>query len=144
MDHRQHNVGSGGHFKTPTLLNANFNPPYFHDGRYNTYDQVVSHFDRLFDLALSPQDRTDLVAYLTVIGDGLQPYDLDGITAQLREISDLASVLCTSIPAHDKEVTALAALTVGRELRELANSSRGPRIPPWKAAAENVSPRVGR
>ncbi len=127
VDHRQHNVGSGGHFKTPTLLNANFNPPYFHDGRYNTYDQVVSHFDRLFDLALSPQDRTDLVAYLTVIGDGLQPYDLDGITAQLREISDLASVLGTSIPAHDKEVTALAALTVGRELRELAEQFPGPK-----------------
>ena len=71
VDHRQHSVGSGGLFKTPTLLNANFNAPYFHDGRYDSYDQVVAHFDRTFELGLSPQDRADLVAYLQAIGDGL-------------------------------------------------------------------------
>jgi cytochrome c peroxidase len=62
VDHRQHDVGSGGLFKTPTLINADFNAPYFHDGRYDTYDQVVAHFDRVFDLNLSAQDRNDLVA----------------------------------------------------------------------------------
>jgi hypothetical protein len=50
VDHRQHDVGSGGLFKTPTLLDANFNAPYFHDGRYTSYAQVVSHFDRIFYL----------------------------------------------------------------------------------------------
>jgi hypothetical protein len=125
VDHRQHSVGSGGLFKTPTLANANFNAPYFHDGRYDTYDQVVAHFDRVFDLGLSPEDRGDLVAYLTAIGDGLQPYDSDGIMAQLKEINDFTSVLQISISARDKEVTALAALTVGRELRELAGQFPG-------------------
>src|ERR1700722_15163454 len=78
VDHRQHTVGSGGLFKTPTLLNANFNAPYFHDGRYDTYDQVVAHFDRVFELHLSPQDRSDLVDFLNAVGSGLLPYERDG------------------------------------------------------------------
>jgi hypothetical protein len=119
VDHRQHSVGSGGLFKTPTLINANFNAPYFHDGRYDTYDQVVDHFDRTFELGLSPQDRADLVAYLQAAGDGLMPYELDGVTAQLKEINDFASVLDTAIPAHNNNVIALAVNTIGGELRDL-------------------------
>jgi Di-haem cytochrome c peroxidase/Imelysin len=120
VDHKQHAVGSGGLFKTPTLLNANFNAPYFHDGRYDTYDQVVAHFDRTFELGLSPEERSDIIAYLRVVGDGLQPYELDGVTVQLKEINDFASVLAFAIPDHDTDVIALAVQTVGRELRELA------------------------
>src|SRR5215470_5356484 len=69
VDHVQHDVGSGGLFKTPTLLNANFNAPYFHDGRYETFDQVIEHFDRTYGLGLSARDRSDLVAYLRAVGD---------------------------------------------------------------------------
>jgi Di-haem cytochrome c peroxidase len=124
VDHRQHSVASGGLFKTPTLMNANFNAPYFHDGRYDTYDQVVGHFDRTFQLGLSPQDRSDLVAYLQAIGDGVQPYER-GVMAQLKEINDFASVLATAIPAHDNEVIALAVHTVGSELRDLVEKFPG-------------------
>jgi cytochrome c peroxidase len=119
VDHLQHDVGSGGLFKTKTLLNADFNAPYFHDGRYDTYDQVVAHFDRVFDLGLSAQDRKDLVAYLTAVGDGQRPYENDGVTVALKEINDFASVLGTAIPAHDVAVIALTVDTVGGELREL-------------------------
>ena len=119
VDHLQHDVGSDGLFKTPTLLNADFNAPYFHDGRYDSYDQVVAHFDRVFDLGLSPQDRNDLVAYLTAIGNGERPYEHEGVVAQIKEIGDFASVLDTAIPAHDGEVIALAVNTVDLELREL-------------------------
>jgi hypothetical protein len=125
VDHRQHSVGSGGLFKTPTLMNANFNAPYFHDGRYDTYDQVVGHFDRTFELGLSPQDRADLVAYLNAAGDGLQPYEYDGVTAQLKEIGDFASVLDAAIPAHDAEVIALVVHTIGGELRDLVEQFPG-------------------
>src|SRR6266478_663360 len=125
VDHQQHDVGSGGLFKTPTLRNADFNAPYFHDGRYDSYDQVVAHFDRAFDLGLSLQDRADLVAYLAAIGDGLQPYERDGVTAQLKEINDFASVLNIAIPTHDTDVIALAVHTVGRELRELVEQFPG-------------------
>ena len=119
MDHQLHDVGSGGIFKTPTLLNADFNAPYFHDGRYDSYDQVVAHFNRIFELGLSDQDQHDLVAYLTAVGDGVQPYEREGAAASLKEINDFASVLETAIPAEDKDVIALAIDTIGGELREL-------------------------
>jgi cytochrome c peroxidase len=119
VDHLQHDVGTGGLFKTPTLLNADFNAPYFHDGRYDTYDQVVAHFDRVFGLNLSSQDQHDLVAYLTAIGDGERPYERDGVGAQVKEINDFASVLDTAIASRDTAVIALAVDTVDLELREL-------------------------
>jgi cytochrome c peroxidase len=119
VDHQQHDVGSGGLFRTPTLRNADFNAPYFHDGRFDNYDQVVTHFDRTFDLGLSAQDRHDLVAYLTAVGDGIQPYERDGAGATLKEINDFAAVLSTAIPAGDKDTVSLAVETIGRELREL-------------------------
>ena len=119
VDHKQHDVGSGGLFKTPTLRNADFNAPYFHDGRFDSYDQVVAHFDSVFDLGLTGQDRQDLVAYLTAVGDGALPYEHDGAGASLKEINDFATVLATAIPAGDKDVVALAVDTIGGELREL-------------------------
>jgi hypothetical protein len=119
VDHQQHDVGSGGLFKTPTLRNADFNAPYFHDGRFDSYDQVVAHFDRVFDLGLSTQDRRDLVAYLTAVGDGVQPYEHDGAGAVLKEINDFTAVLGTAIPANDRDIIALAVDTIGGELREL-------------------------
>ena len=122
VDHLQHDVGSGGLYKTPTLRTANFNARYFHDGRYDSYDEVVAHFDRVFDLGLSPDEREDLAAYLTAVGDGEQPYDADGVIPRLKEVEDFASVLKTAIPAHDTEVIALTVNTVGGELRELIES----------------------
>jgi len=119
VDHKQHDVGSGGLFKTPTLRNADFNAPYFHDGRFDTYDQVVAHFDSVFALGLTAQDRKDLVAYLTAVGDGTLPYEHDGAGASLKEINDFATLLDTAIPAGDKDVVALAVDTIGGELREL-------------------------
>jgi cytochrome c peroxidase len=119
VDHRQHDVGSGGLFKTPTLLNADFNAPYFHDGRYDRLDQVVGHFDRTYELALTPQDRSDLTAYLVAVGDGLLPVDREGVTARIKEINDFATVLDVAIPAHDVAVIDLAVDTIGRELRDL-------------------------
>jgi len=119
VDHKQHDVGSGGLFKTPTLRNADFNAPYFHDGRFDTYDQVVAHFDSVFALGLTAQDRKDLVAYLTAVGDGVLPYENEGAGASLKEINDFATVLDTAIAAGDKDVVALAVDTIGGELREL-------------------------
>jgi len=120
VDHLQHNVGTGGLIKTPTLLNANFNGPYFHDGRYDSYDQVVEHFDGLFDLGLAAADKQDLVAYLTAVGDGERPYERDGVALRMKEISDFASVLELAIAARDAAVVSLVVTTVDAELRELA------------------------
>jgi cytochrome c peroxidase len=119
VDHRQHDVGSDGEFKTPTLRNANFNAPYFHDGRYGSYAQVVAHFDRVFYLGLTPQDRQDLVAYLQAVGDGEQASMPDGLEAHLQEITRFSSVLDTAFAEHNATVTALTVDTIDREIREL-------------------------
>lgn len=119
VDHRQHDVGSGGLYKTPTLLNADFNAPYFHDARFTTLDQVVDYFDRSFRLGFSDQDRADLVAYLKAIGDGAQPYERITLAIPLQDIFDFASVLATAIPAHDNVVISLAVTAVGGDLNDL-------------------------
>jgi hypothetical protein len=119
VDHRQHDVGSGGLYKTPTLLNADFNAPYFHDARFTALDQVVDYFDRSFRLGFSAQDRADLVAYLKAIGDGAQPYERVTSAIPLQDIFDFASVLATAIPAHDNDVISLAATAVGGDLSDL-------------------------
>jgi hypothetical protein len=120
VDHRQHDVGTGGLFKTPTLLDAKFNAPYFHDGRFADFDEVVAYFDKTFALGLAAQDRQDLVAYLSAIGDGVAPVTPDGVDPRLKEIHDFSSVLATAIPAQDNNVIALAADTIGGELREFS------------------------
>ena len=129
IDHMQHDVGSGGFFRTPTLINADFNAPYFHDGRFNTFDQVVNYFDRQFDLRLLPQQKADLVAYLTAIGDGVRAYERDGAAMRLRDATDFASVLATEIPVHDNEIIALAVETVGGGLQDLAERILDPSDP---------------
>ena len=119
VDHRQHDIGSGGLFKTPTLTNANYNAPYFHDGRFDSYDQVVAFFNRSFDLGLSDTDQQDLVIYLQAAGAGAAPFEYEGYLATTKELNDFAKVLGTAIDNRDKEVIALAVDTIGGELREL-------------------------
>jgi hypothetical protein len=119
VDHHQHDVGSGGLFKTPTLLNANFNAPYFHDGRYTSYAQVVGHFNRIFYLGLSTQQQQDLAAYLEAIGDGEQALLADSIETRVKEISDFLSVLDIAVPEHNVGIAAMTLDTVDRELRDL-------------------------
>lgn len=119
-DHRQHDVGTGGFFKTPTLVNANFNGPYLHDGRFSDYAQVIDHFDRQFDLKLSPQDRADLASYLNAVGDGSRPeYHLTGNNV-LEDIDGYASVLDLAIASRDSSVVKLATVSVGDMLDELS------------------------
>jgi hypothetical protein len=128
VDHLQHDVGSGGLFKTPTLLNADFSAPYFHDGRFDNFAQVIDYFDHTFELGLNPQDRSDLAAYLAAIGDGVRPdYHLTGANV-LGDINSFASVLDMAIPRHDVEVVGLATQAAGDLLQDLADhypESRG-------------------
>ena len=126
-DHRQHEVGSGGLYKTPTLLNADFNAPYFHDGRFGSFGQVIGHFDRVFDLGLSAQDKADLAAYLSAIGDGVRPqYHLTG-TNVLEDISGFAGVLNIAISRHETDIVSLTVLAVSDMLEDL--TARYPNSP---------------
>jgi cytochrome c peroxidase len=121
-DHRVHDVGSGGWFKTPTLMNADFNAPYFHDGRFDNYDEVVAYFDQHFSLGLTEQDRSDLVAYLDSVGDGENPYTRDDVQMEVGEIANFSSVLDTAIPAHNQSIILHAIDAIGLEWRELSEN----------------------
>ncbi|HEY6619707.1 MAG TPA: cytochrome c peroxidase [Steroidobacteraceae bacterium] len=121
VDHRQHDVGSGGLYKTPTLLNADFSAPYFHDGRFDNFGQVVDYFDHQYELGLSAQERIDLAAYLTAVGNGVRPeYRLTGINI-LADINGFASVLDIAICRQDAEVISLAVRSVNDLLQDLAD-----------------------
>jgi hypothetical protein len=120
VDHRQHDVGSGGLYKTPTLMNADFSAPYFHDGRFDDYPQVIDYFNRVYDLAFNVQDRADMAAYLTAIGDGVRPeYRLTGINV-LGDINGFAGVLDIAISSHDAAVIAFTVRSVKDLLQDLA------------------------
>jgi cytochrome c peroxidase len=125
VDHQVHDVGTGGRFKTPSLINADFNAPYFHDGRYDSYEQVIAHFDRQFDLGLTSGEKGDLAAYLVAVGDAAEPTSRNSVQAELDEIRHLGSVLDTAIPAHNQAVIALAVDVVGNEWRELGEHFPG-------------------
>jgi cytochrome c peroxidase len=127
VDHKVHDVGSGGSFKTPTLVNAKFSAPYFHDARFTDFRQVVDDFDRQYDLGLTERERADLVAYLDAIGNADEPTTRATVQAELDEIGLFVSVLDTAIPEHNREVIGLTVETVGHEWREL-----GEKFPPAK------------
>ena len=125
VDHKLHDVATGGFVKTPTLLNANFNAPYFHDGRFETYAQVVGYFDRHFDLGLSADEQKDLVAYLDAVGAAAEPYVRNLVQNSLDEIAAFAGVLDTAIPERNREIIALTVDQVGNEWRELGENFPG-------------------
>ena len=122
VDHQLHDVGTGGWVKTPTLLNADFNAPYFHDGRFDNFGDVVAYFDRHFDLGLSADERADLVAYLDAVGDAKEPTTRNTVQAEFDELAQFASVLGTAIPEHNQEVIELTVDVVGNEWRELGEN----------------------
>lgn len=120
VDHQLHSVGSGGVYKTPTLLNADYASGYFHDGRFDNYGQVVEYFDGFFALHLSPQDKSDLVAYLLAVGGGAHPrYRLTG-TNVLEDCNQFAAVLQEAIAQRNRVVIDLAVGTVSEQLQSLA------------------------
>jgi cytochrome c553 len=121
VDHRQHDIGSGGLYKTPTLLNADFNAPYFHDGRFDNFGQVIDYFNREYELGLSAQNRGDLAEYLAALGNGVRPeYRLTGINV-LADINGFASVLDMAISRQDTEVVNLVVRSVNDLLQDLVD-----------------------
>lgn len=119
VDHQVHDIGTGGFFKTKTLINANFNAPYFHDGRFDSYDKVVGYFDKHFDIGLTVSERADLVAYLDAVGDASEPTTPETVQSELDEIAAFVSVLEVAIRERNSALVAIAVDTIGGEWREL-------------------------
>lgn len=73
-----------GHFRTPTLRNVALSAPFMHDGRFQTLEEVVEHYNSggvassTIDpfmkytsggLSLAPSQKADLVAFLHTLTD---------------------------------------------------------------------------
>lgn len=72
-------------FKVPSLRNIELTPPYMHDGRFNTLEEVVEHYNSQIDssstldrallatrntgLRLTDDDKKSLVAFLKTLTD---------------------------------------------------------------------------
>jgi cytochrome c peroxidase len=79
------NANDNGKFKVTSLRNIALTPPYMHDGRFNTLEEVVTHYNenikasatldpaleqtREKGLFLTTQDKADLVAFLKTLTD---------------------------------------------------------------------------
>jgi cytochrome c peroxidase len=75
-----------GAFKTPTLRSIIETAPYMHDGAFKTLEEVVDFYDkggnanpnldrRIKPLALSPQEKTDLIAFLKALTGEPIPFE---------------------------------------------------------------------
>jgi len=72
-------------FKVPSLRNIALTAPYMHDGRFNTLEEVIEHYDEHIKISstldpallqttytglmLTSQDKTDLINFLKTLSD---------------------------------------------------------------------------
>ena len=79
--HITHNIADLHKFKVPSLRNLQYSPPYTHDGRFATIDEVLDHYDHGIQpsasldpalqngIQLTSQERSDLKAFLATLND---------------------------------------------------------------------------
>jgi cytochrome c peroxidase len=95
-----HEASDWGRFKTPTLRNLVDTPPYMHDGRYRTLDEVIDHYDRGGDnarnqdprikpLGLTDQERQDLKAFLMALRGPLPDIRMEDWVRPVATAEDL-------------------------------------------------------
>jgi cytochrome c peroxidase len=56
-----------GRIKGPVLRGLSARAPYFHNGSAQTLMDVVHFYEKRFGLVLTPQEESDLVAFLSVL-----------------------------------------------------------------------------
>ena len=68
-------------FKIPSLRNLSYTPPYMHDGRFKTLNQVVTHYmkgientrtlskELKFKVSLTSDERADIISFLLTLND---------------------------------------------------------------------------
>jgi cytochrome c peroxidase len=54
-------------FDTPSLRGVKHTSPYFHDNSANTLEDVIRHYNLLFQFQISAQERDDLIAFLETL-----------------------------------------------------------------------------
>lgn len=73
-------IMDNGKFKIPTLFNAAISPPYMHDGRFNTLEEVVDHYNSgghhqpntdplIRPLGLTEKQKQQVIAFVKTLTD---------------------------------------------------------------------------
>lgn len=78
-------AGDRGKFKVPSLRNVDLTAPYMHDGRFNTLQQVLDHYDNnvkdsetldpllkqngVLGIPISEEEKSKLIAFLKTLSD---------------------------------------------------------------------------
>ena len=75
-----------GRFRTPTLRNVALSPPYMHDGRFNTLEEVLEHYDS----GGQPSATIDPFMKYSSGGLMLQPQQKEALIAFLHTLTDTA------------------------------------------------------
>src|SRR5437764_906802 len=102
------NANNIGEFRTPSLRNVGLRGPYFHDGHFQTLEEVVAFYNRGGDfnasninhnlirpLGLSPQPQSDLVAFLrNALSDprvvaGTAPFDRPTLYSESNRVPQI-------------------------------------------------------
>lgn len=97
-------VKESNEYRVPSLLGVGGTPPYMHDGRYPTLDELVANLgDEMGSTSdLKPADLQALTAYLTTIGQlEAQPTDPAAPTERLPFPSRTEKVSAPNLPFED-------------------------------------------
>jgi cytochrome c peroxidase len=66
-------------FKIPSLRNLSYTYPYMHDGRFNSLNQVINHYNTdtvLFQsIQLNQTQKVDLISFLLTLNDSIFVFD---------------------------------------------------------------------
>jgi mono/diheme cytochrome c family protein len=133
IDRRAHNVGTGGHFDTPTLLGHSVTAPYFHDGRAPNVRAVIDHFESVLGLVYGPTERNDLTAYLAAIGAEAAP-SRRTLAADLTDLDSFAGALDYPLNNEDLEPADLIIGMLRTEVGRIAERF----LPTTHGAAEGI------
>ena len=130
-----------GRFKTPGLRNVELRAPYFHNGRFQTLEDVVAFYNRGGDfdapnkapqiqpLGLSPQQRTALVAFLRRpltdlrVAAGTAPFDGMTLYSQSQHVPVTYGAGTPGTDGHVPQLVAIEPPKIGNPSLSVAVSN---------------------
>ena len=125
------NTNNIGEFRTPSLRNVGIRGPYFHNGHFATLEEVVDFYNRGGDfdapninhnlirpLNLSPQQKSDLVAFLRALTDpraatAAAPFDRPTLYGESNHVPFVFGNGTTGSGGNIPQVTAIEPPIIG-------------------------------
>jgi len=120
------NPNNIGEFRTPSLRNVGLRGPYFHDGHFQTLEEVVEFYNRGGDfdapninhnlirpLGLSPAQKSDLLAFLRGaltdprVAAGTAPFDRPTLYAESTRVPQVTGAGTQGSGGNVPQVTAI-------------------------------------